>query len=310
MSETSILITGGGGSASEAIYRLLDDKYQLHFADADIESIPPCIPESNTHAIPFANDNVFVDSLSKVCSENHIDLLVPAVDEELFKLCELAEEIPSIKLMAPEYEYTNAMLDKLASMQYLEERGVPVPKTVPLGEVDRIGFPCIAKPRWGRGSRGVYTLNKREDVSAYIQLTGIDEQNAVAQEMLIGEEFTVSMVADGEQNLHSIIPVYVDVKRGITIRAHISDNQAVINGCQLIHDSAPAKATYNIQLMLTNDGRVLPFEINPRISTTFCLVLASGINPFSIFLGEKDNSLPFTGNKLQRYWLNEFSCLP
>lgn len=309
MSEKSILITGGGGAGSEAIFRLLNEKYQIHFADADIKSIPSNIPKDNRHFIPFANELGFVDSLSDLCKENQVDLLVPAVDEELFKLRELVQKNPTIKLMAPDYDYTQAMLDKLCSMRFLEHRGVSVPKTVPLDEASAIGFPCIAKPRWGRGSRGVFTLNQLEDVDAYVKLTGIDAENAVAQEKLIGDEFTVSMVADEQKNLHSIVPVHVDLKRGITIRAHISYDQTVIDGCEIIHKLAPTKATYNIQLMLTADGRVMPFEINPRISTTFCLVLASGINPFSVFFGETDNSLPFTGNKLQRNWLNEFSYI-
>ena len=307
MSDITVLITGGGGSASEAVYRLLNHRYRLHFADADICSIPASIPVDSRHPVPFASEPEFIDSLSGICTDNNVDMLVPAVDEELVKLKEIVKKNPTIKLMAPDFEYVETMLDKLNSMNFLEDKGIPVPRTVPLAEAKSVGFPCIAKPRWGRGSRGVFTLNKPEDVDAYIQLTGYDADNAVAQEKLYGEEYTVSVVADSHEELHCVVPIHVDVKRGITIRASVIENRSVINACERIHNAAPAKATYNVQLMQTNDGRVLPFEINPRISTTFCLVLASGIDPFSVFMEGRNRALPYRGNKLQRYWINEFS---
>ena len=39
MSKKKILITGGGGSGAEAINSLVNSKYKLYFADADIKSI-------------------------------------------------------------------------------------------------------------------------------------------------------------------------------------------------------------------------------------------------------------------------------
>jgi len=305
--DRSILITGGGGAASEAINRLLGDRYQFHFADADPDAIPTSIPESNRHQIPMADDNGFAGAVTQVCNKQNIDVLVPAVDEELPKMPQVSSLSDELKIMAPDPVYVDVMLDKLKSMEFLAERGIPVPKTLPLNRADEIGFPCIAKPRWGRGSRGVFTLNKPEDVAAYTQLTGFDHENAVAQEKIQGDEYTVTMVADSHGILREIIPVYVDVKRGITIRARVVPNQDVIQGCRMIHDAAPVKATYNVQHMLTADGQVMPFEINPRISTTFSLVLASGIDPFAAFLDEDDITLPFKGNRLQRFWVNEFS---
>ena len=63
--------------------------------------------------------------------------------------------------------------------------------------------------------------------------------------------------------------------------------------------------------MLTNEGLVLPFEINPRISTTFCLAMAAGLDPIEAFL---DNFVPlksyldYNDNvRIRRFWHNNIS---
>ena len=66
---------------------------------------------------------------------------------------------------------------------------------------------------------------------------------------------------------------------------------------------------YNIQLMLNSNGEAIPFEINTRISTTFCLVLqALYKDPFDMIISEQDNSESYTNYdddvRLERHWHN------
>jgi len=127
------------------------------------------------------------------------------------------------------------------------------------------------------------------------------------QELLMGQEYTVLMAADREARLHAVVPVKVMVKRGITLRAETESQPEVINACAAIHRALPTTGCYNIQLYLAPDRRVLPFEINPRISTTFCLGIAAGVDPVEIFLG---NAAPKglrdfrAGLSLKRSWHN------
>ena len=61
--------------------------------------------------------------------------------------------------------------------------------------------------------------------------------------------------------------------------------------------------------MLSPDGRALPFEIHPRVSTTLCLAVAAGVDPISIYLGSDNRSdpIPFAGGvQLRRHWKNHF----
>ena len=169
-------------------------------------------------------------------------------------------------------------------------------------------YPCIAKPRFGRGSRNVVMLESPEQLQAYLTLTKFDPGQVVLQELLIGQEFTVMMAADGNGRLQAVVPVEVEVKKGITLRGVTKNNEAIIEVCTEIHNAIPTTGCYNIQLMLLQDGRALTFEINPRISTTFCLGYQSGIDPIQIFLSDEfpNKMQQFnSGLVLERYWMNK-----
>lgn len=86
-----VLFTGGGGAGSEALFRLLGDKYEVHFGDADVVAIDPMIPEDRRHELPWASDPMFVDKMSDLCRRLNIDLLIPGVDEELLSLARNAD---------------------------------------------------------------------------------------------------------------------------------------------------------------------------------------------------------------------------
>ena len=78
-----ILFTGGGGAGSEALWRILNEKYTLFFADAILDNIDKSIPVDSRIEIAFANSKSYLKSVKSACDKNKIDLIVPTVDEEL-----------------------------------------------------------------------------------------------------------------------------------------------------------------------------------------------------------------------------------
>lgn len=307
---TRALFTGGGGAGNEALWRLLGDRYELHFGDADCTSIDPAIPADRRHQLPWATDPDFLVKMAALCRTLRIDVLVPGVDEELLKLSRSREALAPTTLLLPDSDYIEVMTDKLAMVQTLDSRGIAVPQTLRLDNAhDTLGFPCISKPRSGRGSRDVRVMSNVEEVQALRDALGAAAHGSVLQEKIEGVEYTVQMVANTAGQLHAVVPVRVDLKRGITLRAHTERNQVVIAACRAIHRAVPTGGCYNIQLILTSDDRAMPFEINPRVSTTLCLVIAAGIDPIAIYgYGPaNDELLPFQENlSLQRHWQNFF----
>ena len=79
--------------------------------------------------------------------------------------------------------------------------------------------------------------------------------------------------------------------------------------CEDIHRYLEPGGCYNVQLIKTADGRVLCFEVNPRISTTFCMVIRAGFDPFKFFCKgmSAENRLGRVPDiRLVRHWINEF----
>ena len=305
-----VLFTGGGGAGNEALWRLLGHRYTLHFGDADPITIDPCIPEDRRHQLPWASDPNFVIKMSDLCRSLGIDLLVPAVDEELLALARSANELAPTRLLLPYSDYVETMLDKLQMIRSLSENKIPVPFSRTLADdLKGIRFPCISKPRNGRGSRDVRVLNSASDAMSLKIALGKAAEAILVQDKIDGVEYTVQMVADVNGDLRAIVPVRVGLKRGITLRAETEAEPRVIAACRAIHQAIPTKGSYNIQLMLSVDGAVMPFEINPRVSTTLCLVVAAGIDPIAVFLEhtENDRSPSFVeGVQLRRHWTNHF----
>ncbi|MGB1548652.1 MAG: ATP-grasp domain-containing protein [Alphaproteobacteria bacterium] len=297
-----LLFTGGGGAGNEAIFRLLGERYDIHFADADPDAIDPSIPADRRHGIPLAKASGFGDAVATLCQRLGIDLLIPGVDEELPHLAARTD----VSVLLPDAAYVSTMLDKLESVRALAAKGLDSPRTARADE-SWSSFPCIAKPRDGRGSRHVEVLRAPSQVAAYLELTGYVAENVVLQELLTGQEYTVLMAADLKARLHATVIVRVEVKRGITLRAEVVHGDAIAEACRHVHEALPARGCYNIQLMQDETGRVIPFEINPRISTTFCLGLAAGVDPIAVYL---QNTLPGplqtgrAGTRLGRFWTN------
>ena len=310
---TTLLFTGGGGVGNEALYRLLGDRYDCHFADADPNAIDDAIPANRRHAIPLARDAEFTPAVTSLCGTLGVDMLIPGVDEELLKLASISGAAPALKILAPDSAFIARMGDKLSMIRALKAAGLNAPWTLKADDRAAARFPAIAKPRQGRGSRAVRVVTSAAALDAYLLLEALNAEDVILQELGCGTEFTVQMIADPQGTLHAVVPVEVGIKRGITLCACTVENSIVDAACRAIHAAYPTGGCYNIQLILTEENRVLPFEINPRISTTFCLSVAAGVDPIAIALGLAPMAGEAAGFRsgvgLRRHWRNSFSSM-
>jgi carbamoyl-phosphate synthase large subunit len=313
MKPQRILFTGGGGAGNEALWRLLHARYELYFADARPDAIDPVVPPARRVRVPSAMAPDFADAVRAVCRERGIDLVVPCVDEELPVLAAEAVRGGLPELFLGGAEFVATMLDKLACAEALRAHGLGVPRTALAGDSAGFRFPLILKPRSGRGSRGVERVEQPEQVPAYLALHRADAARVIAQECIAGQEYTVFVLADRRARLRSVVPVRVDCKRGVTIRAETELHPGIVAYARRFQEAFRPTGAYNIQCMVTPSGDVLPFEVNPRVSTTLCLAVAAGVDPFALYADEAESPAlaafaPGTG--LSRHWQNQFRSPP
>jgi len=301
-----ILFTGGGGAGSEGLFKILNKKYIVHFADAEKNSKPAFIPEDNWHNIEGAKSKIFLKRLLSLCKKLKISILVPTVDEEL-EIIALNKKRFDCKILLPDIEFIKNHLDKYKSYLLLSKNKVSVAKTYALSNYIKLKYPLIIKPRFGRGSRHVAKIKNKKQLNSYLNLFEYNYKDVIAQEYLDGDEYTVMVLAN-KNDLISVVPVKVTSKKGITIRGYTTNNRKIINLCKQFHKKFKVFGYYNIQLIKkNNDYKII--EINPRISTTACLCLAAGIDFLKIF-SIKESVKDLTKYKknlhMKRSWINEF----
>jgi len=295
----------------ESLSKLLANQYDVYFADADEAAKPYPIKSDRWLRIPKALAPEFAEDVIELCRRLQIDLLIPTVDEELLTLARLAKP-HGLNVLLPSEKFVARHLDKLVSNRFLLKAGLPALKTV-AADLGRLDFPCIIKPRNGRGSRNVAIVFSEKELKAQITIARKKPKDFVIQEFVVGSEYTVMMAADKNGKLRGIVPVLLELKRGITIRGVTINDEAVIDVCRAIHAADPTPGCYNIQLIKEANNSVKPFEINPRVSTTACLGVAAGVDFIGIFLGNLHvpfNQHPYLVKfkdclRLRRCWFNE-----
>ena len=308
----NIIITGAGGPAGDALWRLLGHKYEVYFADRDIKKIHPAIPKSRNLSIPSAEDPSFLAVIQSLIQKYEIDLILSQVDEELIQLKSLENIDSKLLVMSPGIDFISMCLDKESLGLELQKNRIMEPKTRILNIDSTYGEKsAILKPATGRGSRDVFTaLNEEQFYGLKRYLLGRSEK-FIIQDLILGTEYTVQMISDRFGNLSTIVPLQVIEKRGSTTQCETSYNSVVIAECLKIHELYRPTGTYNVQLVLEDAlEHAHIIEINPRVSTTMCFSLELGFDPIEIFcnnLIQANPIIPDVSMRLDRYWENHFS---
>src|SRR5215813_9517600 len=106
-----------------------------------------------TYVLPYAYERTYLDVVREVLRSETVDLIIPSTDYETYYLSTLRAEIPIVACSPPE---TNKMfLDKFMTYQLFGRVGLPFAQTTVASEYTGPSVGIVAKPREGRGSRGV-----------------------------------------------------------------------------------------------------------------------------------------------------------
>ena len=300
-----VLITGAGGAGIFPIWNILKKKYEIYFADNDISSIHPKIPNKFKFKVSLGKSKKFLFELKNIVKKKKIDLIVPTVDEEIINIYK-DKSLHSISHI-PSLTFTKKTMDKFVLINELNNLKFRVPKTY-LSCNKNIPFPkkYIIKPRFGRGSKNIHLINKKKNIKNYLQLYNYNCKDVIVQEFVSGTEYTVFVGMNNNQKVNKIYPFKINKKKGITISGNSNNEKKVINFVKKFSLKFRTKNSFNIQLIISS-GKIYPIEINPRISTTFFLTLIDGYDPFFLKKNKnKINKLVVARKKinLKRHWDN------
>ncbi len=263
MEKTKIIVTGIGGNVGQGILRNIRDSFpDLYLIGLDIADFTSGNYLCNcTYKVPNAVDQNFIPAIQQIIDhEKGVDLIIPSTDYEVYYLS-LNKNLISAPVAASDANITKIYLDKYESFLHHHKEGIPFAQSWLPSEYDFSQTEIIAKPREGRGSRGIL-LNppSPKDLS----------DDYLIQSLVKGKEITSAVYVTRNNEVHGIFTMERKLVNGTTSQAKVVFEYD--EKVKMIVDRMVAfgglKGSFNVQSIVNENGDVIPFEINCRISGT------------------------------------------
>lgn len=231
------------------------------------------------YRVPPANDPSYIPAVLDICKRESIQVMFPVIDAELEVLSpyrNLFKEI-GVYIWVSEVNTINLCNDKYQTYLFFKQKNIPTPQTWLPKEVENrkdLPFPLIVKPVKGVSSRDVFRVdNTCELTQALGKVT-----EPIIQEYIMGEEFTIDVLADENSRILSIVPrERIEVRAGISYKGRTVRDENLICQSGAIAQALLVKGACNIQCRL-RDGEPVFLEVNPRFSGALPLTIAAGVN--------------------------------
>ena len=214
------------------------------------------------------NTTNYMAFLREIIIREKVDFFLPISESEIEVLNTRRKEFEAlgVQLLLNNQNIIDIFLDKLKTVQYLEGLNIKVPRTMLLSAYDgSYGYPVIVKSRKSHGSKKLRKIiylhdleyvRKKNDGSLLIQeYMGSDE-----------EEYTTGVFSDGN-NVSSITFRRKLGFGSMSIEAIFADEPYIDNMVRRIAKNIGLIGSINIQSRRVGND-FIPFEINPRLSST------------------------------------------
>lgn len=265
--ERYILITGVGGPAGRSAATYFREK-GLRIIGTDVREVDT--PVDEFAIVPLAIEPGFPSALLEIIKKKRPILFLPTVTEELVIVAGLKKEIEdagSQVFISPPgaVEIAN---DKLKTARFMEENGVPVPRTFVSSSprellIRELGLPLLAKPCFGRGGRGVSLHRTAQDVYKETR------EGIIFQEFIPGEEFDVNLFIDKGGLVRAAVALRkTALKEGLVgnalgVERAVRDDAVEI--CKKAAGLLSMEGPLDFDVRLREDGAPALLEINARL---------------------------------------------
>ncbi|MDO5696435.1 MAG: ATP-grasp domain-containing protein [Dermatophilus congolensis] len=187
---TTLLLTGAGGPAGKALGRQLQGS-GLRLVGVDMVELDPDVAAlfDRTVVVPRADAPDFLPVVSRLARQEHVDLVISSVQEELPHMA-AAAPLFDVPVVISGAGAVGLAQDKLLTMSALRRAGVPTPWTAAWSDAaggDLPPAPLVVKPRFSRGGRGVVVVDDLVDLSAAGDLS------CIVQGFAGGDEYAVQV---------------------------------------------------------------------------------------------------------------------
>lgn len=257
-----------------------------------------CSLADRSFQVPPCTSRDYLAALATICKDYNVRVVIPTIDTELPVLASGASLIAQSGARAciSSIDAIAIARDKLVTFRVLSAAGIPAPQTFVLEDVlqgrETISGAIVLKPLGGSRSVGIVYAEGVEQARSQ----SLDALNYVAQERLVGSEYTVNCFVDQSGALRAAVPhrrLEVragEVNKGITERR--TDLTEVAHS--IVRAVPGLRGPFCFQAILTANGPKV-FEINARFGGGYPLAHAAGAT-FGKWIMEEALGLPCTAN--------------
>ncbi len=273
METKTILVTGIGGNVGQGIVKnIRSAPYANKVVGTNITDF-----SAGNHLVdafykvPFGYDNEFIPAIKKIVDKEKVDLIIPSTDYESYYLAANKDEF-SCKVSGSSKDVSEVYLDKYLTFLNHSENNIPFAQScLPSAYSGQFKY-AIAKPRKGRGSKGlIFNVFSGE---------GLSDDEYMIQDFHSGIEVTTAVYRSYiTKEILGLISMQRTLENGATTYCKVIDDYDSI-----IYDIANSMCnqhpgllgSFNIQSIVNANGDAIPFEVNCRISGTNSIRSAFG----------------------------------
>lgn len=302
-----VMIAGiGGASLGTEILKCLQLAKRYEIYGCDISPVAYGMYDAGFTQTYHIDRENYVAEVLEACQHSGSKWLIPG-GEQPNALLSAAKDLllkNGIQVVTNDAAIVNLFSDKKATFEKLSLCGVVAPKTIELtvaDDVNKVGLPCIVKPATGSGgSASVFFAVTSDEALIYADFIRRNGSIPIAQEYISDEEgeFTIGVLSlpDGQLVGSIALRRSLEVKLSVAYRGrgglissgysqgYIDQFSDLCFQAEQIAIIVQSCGPLNIQGRIKN-GKLMPFEINPRFSASTYLRALAGFNEIDMLLG-------------------------
>jgi carbamoyl-phosphate synthase large subunit len=222
----------------------------------------------------------FIDFINQLIDENKIDLIIPGIEPDLYKLWNNREKVKT-KIALNCDLCLSLSMDKLKTFEYLSKFNInliPTLHSCSFAEcAQAFGLPFLIKPFSSSASKGIEIIaNEREFEFYTYKLSG-----KCIYQKIVGTnetEFTISAFGNGEGGVLDYTILKRTLSReGATNKAVLLEDEDILSYIKRLCEILKPVGSLNIQVR-KEGSKVYLLEINPRISSSCSIRTLFGYN--------------------------------
>jgi carbamoyl-phosphate synthase large subunit len=313
-----VMVTGvGGGGHGHEIVKALRLAGRYHLIGVDmVGSSFGLFDVDEAYMVPSASDSRYMDALLAICQQRQAKVLIHGSEPELKAILRNRDALlkAGVLPLINSYEVIERCMDKWATMVFLRDHGFHFPYSVLVHKENEIprdfSLPAVIKPAiGGGGSNNTFVVQDVDELELGCRYLVRQDKIVLVQEYVgtPDDEYTVGVLSTLDGELVGSIALHRYILSGLSNRTQIPNrtgrkdlsstlaissgiSQGVINDfpeirqvCESIAKALYSRGPINIQCRFVN-GKLYPFEINPRFSGTTYIRALMGFNEADILI--------------------------